>query len=72
MHYAITKEIISIQKVPCKRSRYSNRTVGNSNKRGTKNNTETTVYNKFIKQIRAVRHSLNTQGRWKLQFTGQA
>jgi len=46
---------------PCKRLRYSNRAVGNSNKRGTQNSHKV-VYDKFIKQIRTERHSFNTTG----------
>jgi len=42
---------------PCKRS---NRAVGNSNKRGTQNNSQQVVYDEFMKQIRTVRHSFNT------------
>jgi len=48
---------------PCKRSRYSNRTVGNSNKQSTQNNSQTSVvYDEFMKQIRTVRHSFSTTG----------
>jgi len=41
----------------CKRSRYSNRAVGNLNERA-----HSVVYDKFMKQIRTVRHSFNTTG----------
>jgi len=47
---------------PCKRSRYSNRAVGNSNKQGTQNNSQTNDYDEFMNQIRTMRHSFNTIG----------
>jgi len=47
---------------PSKRSRYSNRAVGNSNKRDTENNVKQVVNDEFMKQMRAVRHSSNTTG----------
>jgi len=42
---------------PCKRLRYSNREVGNLNKA---HGVVKVVYDEFMKQIRAVRHSFNT------------
>jgi len=46
---------------PCKRSRYSNRAVGNSNK-CRRHTVKQVVYDEFMKQIRTVRHSFNTTG----------
>jgi len=46
---------------PCKRSRYSNRAVSNLNE-AHRIIVEQVVYDKFMKQIRTVRHSFNTKG----------